>query len=409
MDFRQFALLPAELTSLVWQFFVDAATANPRILDFSIRVDRTDHHRRWKAVPGPFLYDRVRPVIAALTVCRESRFLALKVLPDTLAVERGRRRGVVRFDKDRDVVAVSVLGVLEHINQLRFDNLVKPFHESFTHCIIPGFSDNVRNLAFQGMIVDDYMGLVPQVERYPIMIILWHLLAMFRNVRAVFELVSCDEYPPYLNAWCGAFEGVLVEEVAVHPYPRSKELEPLTTIWPDVTTYRAAGEARNVYLQPKQLGLMATNYAELIPIANRDFLVWFAEVEAWPMIQFYGSRGRRALTELRTTPVEQLPRGDGCDVSDADSCEAEADEDGSIRRGYQEEIDLGPTDSGSVCSDDLPVDMEPSVGKRRRWLYIDCGIEESEMECDTPMDLDHVCEWLNGVFLGQEDSGGPGW
>ncbi|KAI6352218.1 hypothetical protein MCOR25_009490 [Pyricularia grisea] len=154
VDLHRFALLPAEISSLVWQFF---------------------------AIPGPFLDDRTRPATTALTVCKDNRFLVLRSLPDTLAVKRGRRRGVVRFNKDRDIVAISTFGVLDLVNNFQFDGLGVPLHDAYKHCIIPGLSDNICNLAFKGMVTDDYLGIITQVERYPFMISLWHLLAMFRD------------------------------------------------------------------------------------------------------------------------------------------------------------------------------------------------------------------------------------
>lgn len=390
MDLSRFALLPAELQSLVWQYFVDDATADARVLDFSIRVDKADHRQRWKAVPGPLLYDRARPAATALSVCRESRYFALKALPDTLAVERGRRRGIVRFNKDRDIVAISAISVINQIPFFDFDRTENP------SCIIPGFSDNIRNLALKGMVVGDY-GLMTKAERYPILINLWNLLAMFHNLRTLFELMSWDEYAPHTMAWCTASEGVTVQEVAVHPHPRSRILEPLTTIWPDVTTSHPAGMTGNTHLQPKQLGWLSDRLTELSNMDNRDFIAWIAGFKAWPMVEFYGTTAHQALAELRTTPVGQLPMGDEWDTDEAKSCKTEADEDGWSRKGYEDEAEIGPGDNCSVCSDDFPVEMASILAKSQRWFCARCKIEEPETDCDMLMDRDHVYKWLDGI------------
>ncbi|TLD32955.1 hypothetical protein PspLS_01162 [Pyricularia sp. CBS 133598] len=319
-----------ELQSLVWQSFVDDAMASPRVLDFSIRVDENDHRQRWKAVPGPFLYDCARPVTTALTVCREIRFFALQAFSDTLAVERGRRRGIVRFDKDREIVAISVIGAVDKMFFSDFDT-AKPSHEEHAHCIIPGFSDKIRNLAFKGMVTSG-CGFIPQVERYPTITNIWCPLAMFRNVHTVFELVSWEDHVPYMMGWC----------------------------------------------------------------ANPDFPSWFAGIKAWPMVQFYGTTGHQALAELRATPVEQLASSDGYDMSEAESCKTEADEDGWIRNAYEDEADLGPGDDGSVCS---PVDMESIIEKNflQRLFCPKYNIENPNTECNRPMDLDHVDKWLDSL------------
>lgn len=95
----QFRLLPAEVRFLVWRHLV----SEPLLLDFDIRSIPDDRHSerdryRWVAIPGPYLSQRRRNLYSALQANRKSQFVALGLVPDTLAVPRG----FIRFDKTRD-------------------------------------------------------------------------------------------------------------------------------------------------------------------------------------------------------------------------------------------------------------------------------------------------------------------
>ncbi|KAE9583772.1 hypothetical protein CGCF415_v002609 [Colletotrichum fructicola] len=122
--FTQFKKLPIELRHRIWQYFCPDLDRSPRVLSFQMVCSPTQDVI-WESAT---LDNQIRAVDAMLGLHQESREIALKAFPDTLAIREGRR--IVHFNKERDIV---------HINGHR--------KEWAHNAVIPGFSENVLHLA----------------------------------------------------------------------------------------------------------------------------------------------------------------------------------------------------------------------------------------------------------------------
>ncbi|EQB46465.1 hypothetical protein CGLO_14480 [Colletotrichum gloeosporioides Cg-14] len=122
--FTQFKKLPIELRHRIWQYFCPDLDRSPRVLSFQMVCSPTQDVI-WESTT---LDNQIRAVDAMLGLHQESREIALKAFPDTLAIREGRR--IVHFNKERDIV---------HINGHR--------KEWAHNAVIPGFSENVLHLA----------------------------------------------------------------------------------------------------------------------------------------------------------------------------------------------------------------------------------------------------------------------
>ncbi|KAK2760630.1 hypothetical protein CKAH01_05316 [Colletotrichum kahawae] len=122
--FTQFKKLPIELRHRIWQYFCPDLDRSPRVLSFQMVCSPTQDVI-WESTT---LDNQIRAVDAMLGLHQESREIALKAFPDTLAIRQGRR--IVHFNKERDIL---------HINGHKKD---------WAHnAVIPGFSENVLHLA----------------------------------------------------------------------------------------------------------------------------------------------------------------------------------------------------------------------------------------------------------------------
>lgn len=230
----QFRLLPAEVRFLVWRHLV----SEPLLLDFDIRSIPDDRHSegdryRWVAIPGPYLSQRRRNLYSALQANRKSQFVALGLVPDTLAVPRG----FVRFDKTRDFDA----------------DRVARFHERCAHFIVAGFSDKVHHLAVKGVAIGRE-GRVFSLDDELRDSWIWTLVATFRNIKMLYELKEHYLHDAEDKTWCVAAGKVrsdeAVEELSVEIYRRPLRNR---TIWPDLVSHYEWAKSR-VYPPPRDLG-----------------------------------------------------------------------------------------------------------------------------------------------------------
>ncbi|KAI6329301.1 hypothetical protein MCOR30_005678 [Pyricularia oryzae] len=224
----QFRLLPAEVRFLVWRHLV----SEPLLLDFDIRSIPDDRHSegdryRWVAILGPYLSQRRRNLYSALQANRKSRFVALSLVPDTLAVPRG----FVRFDKTRD-----------------FDGgpggaLPRAVH----HLAVKGVAVGREGRAFS---LDDELR-----DSW-----VWTLVATFRNIKTLYELKEHYLHDAEDKTWCVAAGKVrseeAVEELSVEMYRRPLRSR---TIWPDLVSHYEWAKSR-VYPPPRDLGRMEPGF-----------------------------------------------------------------------------------------------------------------------------------------------------
>ncbi|OIW22909.1 hypothetical protein CONLIGDRAFT_143996 [Coniochaeta ligniaria NRRL 30616] len=106
-SFPQFMRLPAELRHHIWSLFCPDLVEKSRVFEFSVVDHPTTLDLRYME-EGSFLQQQTAPARAVLATHRESRALALRTLPDTVPFRRGN--GVVRFNKDKDVVYLNTSG-----------------------------------------------------------------------------------------------------------------------------------------------------------------------------------------------------------------------------------------------------------------------------------------------------------
>jgi hypothetical protein len=131
-SFPQFMQLPPEIRHEIWRLFCPDLVAKSRVFEFTI--SRSDG-QGWIKMPinaGNFLDQQTAALRAVLATHRESRALALRTLPDTLAFGDSYDvlRFNLRFNKERDIIRLSESpGV---------------FPESARTC---GFTHHIRHLA----------------------------------------------------------------------------------------------------------------------------------------------------------------------------------------------------------------------------------------------------------------------
>lgn len=138
-QFRPFSRLPPELRNLIWEDFCPDLTAPSRIVDFYVSPGSGRHQlyaseatkKSWTIKPGMFLYQQTLALRTVLSVHKESRANALRVVPDTVAMDAGHGDALVRFNKDHDVAMV------DGIDDSRSSITVH----------LPDFGDEVKNLA----------------------------------------------------------------------------------------------------------------------------------------------------------------------------------------------------------------------------------------------------------------------
>ncbi|MBE3043722.1 hypothetical protein IMZ48_14350 [Candidatus Bathyarchaeota archaeon] len=158
--FHPFARLPYEIRAQIWRAHCPALATQPLILQFEFLSHGLS------ALCGPSLAHQTRSLRAVLAAHHESRALALEILPDTLTFQAGG--GVVRFKRERDIVLLHDLGVVnggqprwlsERMNRrARSDGDVAALIGSLEGLAVddagpvwralPGFSENVVNLAY---------------------------------------------------------------------------------------------------------------------------------------------------------------------------------------------------------------------------------------------------------------------
>ncbi|KAK1782283.1 hypothetical protein QBC45DRAFT_368634 [Copromyces sp. CBS 386.78] len=127
-SFPKFARLPYELRQRVWEMFCPDLTAKSRVYEFQIIITypTARYTLPCDAWENHILEQQTAPVRVMSAVHRESREHVLKKLPDVLTFRKGRN--MVRWNRENDIVMLC-------------GRALPPFPQ------IPGFSDQIRNLA----------------------------------------------------------------------------------------------------------------------------------------------------------------------------------------------------------------------------------------------------------------------
>ncbi|KAK6218415.1 hypothetical protein QIS74_06295 [Colletotrichum tabaci] len=249
--FPEFRRLPIELRHRIWQFFCLDLALLPRVLSFQM-VCSPKQDSIWESAT---LENQIAAASAMLAVHRESRELALKAFPDTLAIREGRR--LVRFHKQRDVV---------HLNGQK---------KTWEHNIsVPGFSENVVNLAL------DTSELDPRQMR---------LFLAFPDLKNVFDFAwHNDRRIPHRLRWCASDKVHHYEIEQLRKNVHSGEDLHFVYCWPDVDKHRVFAE--------KHAGLAEVYEAAMTEIAeireeDPDFMddedvARLGEIDYWQLTCF---------------------------------------------------------------------------------------------------------------------------
>jgi hypothetical protein len=262
--FPQFKRLPFELRHRIWEFFCPDLTAKSRVFWFQAHYNHGS--LRVSIGEGPFLEQQTRPARAMLALHRETRELALKAFPDTLAFGRD---SVVRFNSERDVVMLSSIEpvMMDHLGAL------PP---------LPGFGEHIRHLAVNPDVLDS-LG-----SRHST------LFGAFEHLKTVYYLVHPAEHKPQHLRWCASD---LIKHYFVTTFeerPGLGEDGQYLYCWPDVENHRAFAEAE-IPLGGLADDLWAREGALSIDIKGANF----NGAPIWPMVQFLWDSGLRRFDDLR--------------------------------------------------------------------------------------------------------------
>ncbi|KAL0932845.1 uncharacterized protein CTRU02_211808 [Colletotrichum truncatum] len=203
--FTQFKKLPIELRHRIWQFFCPDLHSSPRVLSFQILCS-PQQDVIWE---GAVLENQIHPVNAMLGVHQESREIALKAFPDTLAIRQGRR--IIHVNKKRDVI---------HLNGHR---------KSWNHnAFVRGFSENILNLALD----------IPHLNAMEL-----RIFTAFPNLVNVFKFEWHNEgRAPLRLRWCASDEIHRYEIQQLQKDFRVGEDLHFVYCWPDVDKHRDFAE-----------------------------------------------------------------------------------------------------------------------------------------------------------------------
>ncbi|SPO06401.1 uncharacterized protein DNG_09090 [Cephalotrichum gorgonifer] len=128
MAFARFSSLPPEIRWKIWEAY--CPELGPQPLSLQIDIDPNVDEVR----PGQWLFRQTLPVRRILSLSRDSRSYALKALPNTISLRKGR--GIVRYSAQRDVI------------RLHPTIFAGPRDEKFAWRPVTGFSDQVVSLTF---------------------------------------------------------------------------------------------------------------------------------------------------------------------------------------------------------------------------------------------------------------------
>ncbi|KDN70122.1 hypothetical protein CSUB01_08797 [Colletotrichum sublineola] len=320
--FPEFRRLPIELRHRIWQFFCPDLALFPRVLSFQV-VPSPKQDSVWESAT---LENQIVAPSAMLAIHHESRELALKAFPDTLAIREGRR--LVRFHKQRDVV---------HLN-----NHKKNWRHNMN---VPGFSENVINLAMD-------TDLDPWDLR---------LLLAFPNVKNVFDFSWHNERRiPHRLRWCASDK---IHRYEIEQLQRNVHVgEDLHFIycWPDVEKHRDFALEKAAMMERFEAAMTEVEEIreERPDFIEEDELARLGEIDYWQMTCFGWDAADRfeAFVAKHGVADGDMPAVD--DSSDDEENGSDDSDDSSDQNEYESEgIDDATIDGESGDEDEDEDDL----------------------------------------------------
>ncbi|OHE97105.1 hypothetical protein CORC01_07546 [Colletotrichum orchidophilum] len=325
--FPEFRRLPIELRHRIWQYFCPDLAPSPRVFSFQV-LPNPKQDSIWESAT---LENQIASVNAMLRVHHESREIALKAFPDTLAIREGRR--IVRFNKERDVV---------HLNGVK---------RVWSHnASIPGFSENVVNLAMDGS------GLDANEIR---------LLVAFPNLKNLFDFqFHNDRRIPHRLRWCASDQIHSYEIQQLQKDMRVGEDLHFVYCWPDVKQHLEFAQKR---LSKDEVWVdIFTELLEMVEenslYMNPDEVARLEEISYWPMTCFGWDAADRfeAFRAKHGVSDGDGPAADDSEDEDKDGSEDDSEDDSDQNEYESEGIDDGSIheESADEDEDDLLVDTQ---------------------------------------------------
>ncbi|KAL2877629.1 hypothetical protein SGCOL_007159 [Colletotrichum sp. CLE4] len=332
--FPEFRRLPIELRHRIWQYFCPDLGPSPRVFSFQV-LPNPRQDTIWESTP---LENQIAAVDAMLRVHHESRDIALKAFPDTLAIREGRRS--IRFNKERDVV---------HLNGIKrvWDHNLK----------VPGFSEKIVNLAMDGANLDANE---------------LRLLLAFPNLKNLFDFQwHNDRRIPHRLRWCASD---LVHNYELQQLRKDVDVgEDLHFVycWPDLTQPPQREFALKRKLSKDEIWIDL--FTELFDMVEEGSLYLkpdeaerLEEVSYWPMQCFGWDAADRfdAFRAKHGAVKAENPAADGSEDDKGDESEDDSEEnsdDSSDQNEYESDgIDDGSIHEESVDEDedDLLIDTQ---------------------------------------------------
>jgi hypothetical protein len=226
-SFPQFTRLPIELRYRIWECFCPDLAAKGRV--YSFPTEYLSNYRS-NARPGlgvmarGMLKQQTEPARRVLAVHRESRQLALKALPDTLAFDRETcdEKGLVRFYSKRDIVHVDNIDELVDWEAQHLDG-----HPPFS-----GFGEHIRNLAISVNTLCEFGSSQYFARQYSAL-----FSRLFPNVEKVFYVTIPHDHAPEHLRWClspvaNSYYFQFWEHVTIGPVPVDQGY-----YWPDIENH----------------------------------------------------------------------------------------------------------------------------------------------------------------------------
>ncbi|KAK0377448.1 hypothetical protein CLIM01_05176 [Colletotrichum limetticola] len=332
--FPEFRRLPIELRHRIWQYFCPDLDPSPRVFSFQV-LPNPRQDTIWESTT---LENQIAAVDAMLRVHHESRDIALKAFPDTLAIREGRR--IVRFNKERDVV---------HLNGVKrvWDHNLK----------VLGFSENIMNMAMDGSNLDANE---------------LRLLLAFPNLKNLFDFQwHNDRRIPHRLRWCASD---LIHNYEIQQLRRNVDIgEDLHFVycWPDLTQPQNREFALKKNLSKDEIWIdLFTELFDMVEEGSLHLKSGEAErlegVSYWPMQCFGWDAADRfdAFRAKHGVADGDKPAADGSEddkeEESGDDSEEDSD-DSSDQNEYESEgIDDGSIHEESVDEDedDLLIDTQ---------------------------------------------------
>ncbi|KAK3348786.1 hypothetical protein B0T25DRAFT_457518 [Lasiosphaeria hispida] len=316
--FPQFKRLPPELRLRIWELFCPDLATQGRVYRFyyelSLHIGRE--------YPKPhFLYKQTATARRVLATHRESRHFALQALPDTLAVpcspvkgkdaSKGRNgyiprtRGVIRFNKKKDIVLMQLHWSRPDLGHLEFrrDSWAPTY---------PGFSDQIQNLGLSvGLCSTQSMIPHPGASTF------------YPNLKAVYALIEHSQSSIQNLTWCAS------DKVKFSPVTVLRErLGHITKefaqqyCWPNI----------NAHLDWAKSELPLDRLWKLTPLpeyeaSNKIVSGQLSELPVWPLVEFSNDDGMERLDKIIALGPDHEDLDIPSDYDDADAIDGASDSD----------------------------------------------------------------------------------